>query len=54
MAAAGVAGMARVLRAIVLDFDGNWLQYREAGMDFVNNGHQAGSVLRKGLTNTLA
>jgi hypothetical protein len=36
MAAAVIAGMARVLRAIILDIEGSGLKGCEARMDFVD------------------
>ena len=55
MAAAGVASMTRVFGAVVLYVEQYRLEYREPAADLVSNGgHQAGSVLRKGLTSTSA
>ena len=52
--ATGVAGMARVQRTVVANIEARRLQCTQSGADFVGERHEAGRVLRKGLTVTLA
>jgi hypothetical protein len=54
MSAAGVALVACMPGAVVLNIDQHRFQGSQSLADFVSDAHQAGKVLRKGLTVTLA
>jgi len=50
MATTCVTSVAGMPGAVVFDVESHRLKRGETLMDFVNQGHQAGRVLRKGLT----
>ena len=52
--AASVAGVPRMMRAVVLDLEVAGFKPGEASLNFFSQVHQAGMVLRKGFTLTWA